>query len=259
MIEPATAQTRLVPSVTQAAAILRLLGKGEDALGVSAIARRVGVSPSSCFNILKTLVEEDLVGFDPTTKRYAIGLGVVRLARQALSRDAVLIAARPTMQQIAGEIDAAVALWRVTSGDRLTLITLAEGESAARIHMAVGQRQPIGGGATGRAVLGAAGVTGAALRTVFDVVRWQSPPDFSRYAEDVAAVRVGGYAVDVDHMFRGITTIAAAVVGAGQRADYCLSISLFSRRHGEGEIRDIGRQLASAAAKIALEVFGPAQ
>jgi DNA-binding IclR family transcriptional regulator len=250
------APTRLVPSLTQACAILRLLAQQTEPLGLSVIARRLEISPSSCFNILKTLVDEDLASFDGVTKRYSIGLGVVQLARQSLSRDAVVLASRPILQRLADEMDAAAALWRATGRERLTLVTLSEGESAARIHMAVGQRQPIGGGAAGRAILGVRRAGEAELRAAFAMVRWQGEPDFGVYRDDVTSVPRRGFAMDVDQMFRGITTVAAPICEPGGGATYCLSISLFSRRHDGRALKSMGETLARQAAEIALRVFG---
>ena len=48
-----------VGSVVQALAILRHLSEASKPLGVTAVARALGISPSSCFNLLKTLVAED--------------------------------------------------------------------------------------------------------------------------------------------------------------------------------------------------------
>src|ERR1700712_451610 len=127
-----------VGSVVQAAAILRYLGAHRDGAGVTAIARALGIGPSSCFNVLRTLAGEDLVAFDPVTKTYTLGLGTIDLARHALRRDAVVQAAETSMTALAEAHDAAIGLWRVAPRDRLVLLVLAESEAATRIHMVVG-------------------------------------------------------------------------------------------------------------------------
>ena len=45
-----------VPSVSYAVAMLRLLGRNGEAMGVTAIARAMGIGPSSAFNLARTLV-----------------------------------------------------------------------------------------------------------------------------------------------------------------------------------------------------------
>jgi len=68
-------RVRPVPAVTRAVAILRLLGRSEEALGVHAIARALTLIPSTCLHILRVLVAEGLVAFDPESKRYRAGAG----------------------------------------------------------------------------------------------------------------------------------------------------------------------------------------
>ena len=76
----------LTPAIARAAAILRLLGKSDTPLGVQVIARELGLVPSTCLYVLRALAEEELIAFDPDTKRYALGAGLLTLARQWLRR-----------------------------------------------------------------------------------------------------------------------------------------------------------------------------
>ena len=69
------------PAIARAAAILRLLGRSEVPMGLQAIAPELGLVPSTCLYVLRALVEEELVSFDPDTKRYALDAGVLTLAR----------------------------------------------------------------------------------------------------------------------------------------------------------------------------------
>jgi DNA-binding IclR family transcriptional regulator len=225
-------------------------------LGVTAIARRLGLSPSSCFNILKTLAGEELVTFDSESKHYGIGLGAVEIANRALAHDAVITAVRPAMRRLASQIDATLGLWRVTGDDRLALIDLAEGGSATRIHMAVGQRQPAACGATGRALMAGLDLDAARLAAAFERVRWQQAPTFPEYVAQVDEARRRGYAFDVDQMLKGITTIAAAIPNPGGAVRFCLSASVFSRRHDAAELRHIGELLSAAAGGINAKTRG---
>ena len=66
----AALESSMVPAVSRAAAILRLLGRTAEPQGVQAIARSLNIIPSTCLHILRTLVIEELVAFDPNTKLY---------------------------------------------------------------------------------------------------------------------------------------------------------------------------------------------
>src|SRR3546814_12376802 len=74
------------PAISRAAAVLRLHGKRGTPMGVQAIARELGLVPSTCLYVLRALVAEELVSFDPDTKRYALDAGVLTLARRSEER-----------------------------------------------------------------------------------------------------------------------------------------------------------------------------
>ena len=240
-----------VGAVIHALAMLRLLAAEPSPLGVTAIARRLGLSPSSCFNIARTLVAEDMIAFDPVTKAYRIGLGAVDLARIALARDAGVQAALALMQPLAEANEAAVGLWRVGRRDRLTLIALAESESATRIHMAIGQRQPAGAGASGRALLAATGHDQPRIASAFAQVRWPVAVDFSQYEAQVALARQRGFATDLGQLNPGIDTVAAACPQPDGDVRFVVSASMFSNRHSDAALDTIGAALIAIAARAA--------
>ncbi|WP_242123911.1 IclR family transcriptional regulator [Sphingobium sp. Sx8-8] len=235
-----------VNSVVQAISILRHLGTLPEGAGVNAIARAVGIGPSSCFNVLRTLVGEDLAIFDPATKRYTLGLGAVDLARRALGGDAMVRAARAPMDALAEEHDAAVGLWRYT-GSRLVLVALAESASATRIHLVVGQRQPGSAGATGRAMLAAHGLSDAEIVEAYEGVRWHSAPGASTFLAQVRRAAELGWALDLGNANHGIASVASAIADRGASPRFVLSASIFDGREDAAGMARIGQALRAAA------------
>src|SRR5580704_8779767 len=96
-----TVETSKAPAISRAAAVLRLLGKSDRPLGVQAIARELGLVPSTCLYVLRALVAEEFVAFDPDTKRYSLEAGVLTLARQWLRRNRFNDLAQPALDRIA--------------------------------------------------------------------------------------------------------------------------------------------------------------
>jgi IclR family transcriptional regulator, acetate operon repressor len=256
-----------VPSVAHAIRLLRLLSASPVPMGVTALARAAGLSPSTCFNLARTLLGEGLIEFDDAAKRYRIGGGVVELARAGLAADAVIAAARPVMHDLAQQHDMAVGLWRLGTPEaagqpasrRLTLVALEESASATRIHMAVGQRQPLGAGATGRVMLASllrspagnpSALSTTLARAAFDDVRWQVPPVFKDYLAQVMAVHNLGYALDQQSLNAGIVSIAAPLLRADGTVRHCLSASLFAGSPAAQGAAAIGALLAAQAADI---------
>jgi len=68
-----------VQSLDRALEMLKLLGS-EPEMRVTDLARRLEVHKSTAFRLLWTLQEHGLVEQNPTTERYRLGYGLVRLA-----------------------------------------------------------------------------------------------------------------------------------------------------------------------------------
>src|SRR5262245_6080923 len=96
------------PAISRAAAVLRLLGKTDASLGVQSIARELGLVPSTCLHVLRALVAEELVSFDPLSKRYSLEAGVLTLARDWLRRDRFNALAQPLLDRIGQAFDVTV-------------------------------------------------------------------------------------------------------------------------------------------------------
>src|SRR2546428_9374803 len=89
-----------VQSLDRAIEILRLLG-GEPEMRVTDLARRLEVHKSTVFRLLSTLQEHGLVEQNPSTEKYRLGYGLVRLAGSALSELDLARGARPVLEGLA--------------------------------------------------------------------------------------------------------------------------------------------------------------
>ena len=124
--------------------MLRYLGETGAGVGVSRVARDLELNPSTCFNLLRTLVHEGMVDFDPHAKTYTLGLGVVELAKGALEQTSYARFMRPHLEAIAARHGVTATLWQRTGKDRVVLVDRCEADSAMRVHMQIGQRLPLG-------------------------------------------------------------------------------------------------------------------
>lgn len=237
-----------VRSVSQAFVILRLLARDRQALTLSDIARASSLSVSSCLNLLRTLVAEGALTAE-SGKRYRLAPGWADLG--ALMRgevDRIALRAQPLLGRFADQHDATVGLWHIEPRERLELVALGTSESATRIHMAVGQRQPIGGGSTGRALAAAQGVDETELARRFAALRWQRPLDFAAYATQIGAARSAGYALDDGFAHAGVCSVACVVPGLPPA--FCLSASIFAGSRDGDAIRSLGLALTALARSL---------
>lgn len=247
---------KLVGALASGLALLRYLAGARSPAGVTQLARETGINPSTCFNLLKTLVHEGLVEFDPVAKTYAIGLGLVEMARGSLEQASYVRMVRPHLEAVAGRHRVTATLWQRTRDDRVVLVDRADNDAAIRVHMNIGQRLPMYIAALGRCMAAHANLTPAAMRRRFEALRWQDAPSFEAYAKEVAQARARGYATDEGHYVRGVTTVSAPVLDDAGRPVMAMSAVGFSAQFKPGELKALCEDLRDRARQVTQALAG---
>ena len=245
-----------VGALSAGLAVLRYLNQTGTRAGVSRIARDVQLNPSTCFNLLRTLVYEDLVTFDPQTKTYGLGLGLIELAKGALDQASHARFMRPHLEAIAARHHVTATLWERAGSDRVVLIDRAESDTAMRVHMQIGQRLPMYVAALGRCMAAHSGLGKPALRQAFKFLRWESPPTFEHYWKSVQAARASGFAVDAGHYVRGATTVSAVVLDREGLPFMALSAVGFEAQLTATKVAALGADLRERAASVSGTLSG---
>lgn len=245
-----------VGALVSGLSVLRYLAGSTPPVGVTRIARDLGLHASTCFNLLKTLVHEGLVNFDEPTKTYTIGLGIVELAKGALEQTAYVRMVHPYLQEVAASHAVTATLWHRTSGDRVVLLDRADNDSTIRVHMSIGQRLPMYLAALGRCMAAYSRLSDAELRDKFQALRWDDGPSFEDYLAEVALARETGYAVDAGRYVKGVTTVSAAVLDADQLPIMAISAVGFSGQLDAAEIQAVGEQLKRSADRVSRALAG---
>ena len=217
-----------VNALSRGIAILRYLDSQGEPVGVVQIARDLKINASTCFNLLRTLVHERLAIFNPATKKYSPGLGVLALAHAALKQDGHIQLLHPQLEQIANAHNVTVMLWQLTSPDRAMVVDLAEASTPLRVQFTVGQRLPSLIGALGRCFAGHLNLSKAEVKVMFKELRWQNAPTFEQYWSDVEEARRTGFSVDIGRYNRNFTTVAAPILGGSGEATMAISAITFS-------------------------------
>src|ERR1700758_4774537 len=197
------------PAISRAAAILRLLGKSEAPLGVQAIARELGLVPSTCLYVLRALVAEEFVAFDPDTKRYSLEAGVLTLARQWLRRNPVNDLAQPVLDRVAQAFDVTMLGVQIVGLDHIIVVALSQSGTSFHLSTQIGSRFPALISATGRCIAAFGDYSDAELEIRFRALRWDEPPTFAQWQEQVRQTRLQGFAIDAGNYISGVTVLAA--------------------------------------------------
>ncbi len=204
-------QASKAPAISRAAAILRLLGKRDAPLGVQAIARELGMVPSTCLHVLRALVAEEFVSFDPDTKRYSLEAGVLTLARHWLRRNRFNDLAQPLLDRLSGAYDVTMLGVHIVGLDHIIVVATSQTGQNFQLSAQIGSRFPALISATGRCIAAFGEHSEAELRARFKTLRWDDAPTFEQWKSQVGETRGQGFAVDAGNYIAGVTVIAAPV------------------------------------------------
>ncbi|MDF1855112.1 IclR family transcriptional regulator [Pseudooceanicola sp.] len=204
---------RQVPAVTRALAILRLLARSPDPIGVNPIARQLDLIPSTCLHILRVLQDEGLVDFDSSTKRYTIGIGILPLARSALQRNTFSTLVQPKLSQLSQDFDVTSIATQLSEPGQMVVVALSQSNMPFRLQVDLGSRFPALISATGRLFAAYNVSDDAELEARFHKLTWDNPPSFADWRAEVNEARSQGYAVDQRNYISGVTVVAVPVFG----------------------------------------------
>lgn len=244
------------PAIARAAAILRLLGRSETQLGVQAIARELGLVPSTCLYVLRALADEGLVAFDPVSKLYALDAGVLTLARGWLRRDRFADLVQPVLERLAREFAVTAMGVQIVGASHMVVVATAQGGAGVQISAQVGSRFPALISATGRCLAAFSDLASSEIERGFRKLRWDNPPEFARWLDQVAEVRARGYAVDRGDYIDGVTVLAAPVFDAAGRPRHALVTLGISGAVERTGIATLGAALSANARTITAQLAG---
>ena len=244
------------PAISRAAAVLRLLGKSDAPLGLQSIARELGLVPSTCLHVLRALVAEEFVSFDPDTKRYSLEAGVLTLARHWLRRNRFTDLAQPVLDRIGQAFSATLLGVHIVGLDHIIVVAVAQSGQDFQLSTQIGSRFPALISATGRCIAAFGDHSEAELEARFRTLRWDEPPALDEWKAQVRRTRVQGFAVDAGNYISGVTVVAAPVwktPGKLSHALVAIGIGSALKRNG---LPALQHALVSAARTLSNQLCG---
>lgn len=132
--------------------LLEALGGHPNGVGVSQVAREVGLPVSTAHRLLATMVTLGFVHFDAEHRRYYLGLKVFELSHQVSLARRLSEVALPVMKRAAGITRESVSL-AVREGKELVYIEWAEGRNRIQVSGDIGTRGPLYSTSQGKILL----------------------------------------------------------------------------------------------------------
>jgi IclR family KDG regulon transcriptional repressor len=200
-------------SVGNAARLLKVFLSREKELGVSELARRLGLGKSTVHRLLTTLVSEGLVEQNAETGAYRLGLVMFELGQAVRVHMDLHAAVGPVLASLREETHESCQVG-VLDGHEVVYVDRLESSHTLRLMNETGRRVPVHCTSSGKVllahlspealdlVLAAAPLTQLTPRTIVDPVQLRA---------DLEKVRVRGWSEAVEEREIGVASIAAPI------------------------------------------------
>src|SRR3954451_18421501 len=216
-----------VQSLDRALDLLEALASSDE-LGVSEIAARTGLVPSTAHRLLATLVARGYAAQNPATGRYLTGYKLLELTSELQDRLGRLRdAARPHLEAIQRETGETTNLV-VLEGCSAVYVDTVAGSRSVRLFIEVGQAIPAHASGSGKALL--AWRSPEDLAALFDgaALAPSTPRKLTTLralAEDLTQMRRQGYATDDEEHELGVACVATPVMASAGQGLAAISVT----------------------------------
>ncbi|MDG4898555.1 IclR family transcriptional regulator [Mesorhizobium sp. WSM4976] len=247
---------RQMKTVRTTISVLRQFSKNEPELGVSEIARRLGLDKATVHRVLKTLIAERFVEQDPDTKRYRLGFAVLDIAAARMASFHFLANTAAEIQRLSASLGESVAIHALDAGEMVCL-NFVEASQPVRVSFFIGERFPIHVTSSGMAAL-----------STMDRAQWEpllaianrdkrappvSPVDMEARLEKV---RRDGFAV-VDQTFEaGVRAIASPIRDGNGNLACTISVAAPAQRRSVDDIASLAPAVLETARRIGESLAG---
>lgn len=220
-------------------------------VGLSELARRLDLPKSTVQRSLATLAELEWIRTDGGTARWVLGEHARTLSELIDDLGRLREVAAPVLERL-NEATLETIHLAVPDGRAVRLAERRDSKHALRLVRPIGDKSPLHAGSTGKSVLAYlpspeienyidGGLDPLTPNTIVD-------PDELR--GELARIRDRGYAITVDELFLGITSVASSVRPGGGRPIAAVSISGASSRIPADVRSEFGRLVTEATREI---------
>lgn len=221
----------------------------DEELGVSQVARKLGVAKSTAHRLLTTLCQGGLVEQNPENGRYRLGLRLFELGHLALSRVELRRESRAMLEELREVSGLTVHLVVAQGADALfleRLVTL-RGMSAMSEYR---RRWPLHVTSSGKAICAYDPVAAQArIEAGFPALTQYSISSKEAFLAELARIRARGYSTANQEVMLQLGSVAAPIVDA--RGVARAAVSITGSVHDVSKNQDrLGRLVVSVGARL---------
>ncbi|ASA96086.1 IclR family transcriptional regulator [Anoxybacillus flavithermus] len=246
-----------VKSVSRALQIVDMVSNYRHGVGVTEIAKQIGIHKSSVYRLLSTLVEHGYIEQDEETERYKLGYKFLEMSSKLLESIDLRKEAKPYLRELEQMTNEVVHLVVYDQGEVIYIEKL-DGNETLRMHSKVGKRAPMHCTAVGKAIL-----AHLPKHVVMDVLERKGLPPHTDYTiterevlfHELECVRKRGYALDLEENEYGIRCIAVPIFDHTKQVVAAVSVSGPTIRMTDERLEQLYVQMKKIGKQIS-ERFG---
>jgi len=239
------------PAVHKAFQLLELVSKSDRGIGISDIAKALGISKGTTSGLTQALLKLKVLNQSPQGKKYFLGPALVELSLSAWNYLKLNKTAQPILEELR-DLTGETVFLGACSLDRTFIFATAEAAKPIKITSPAGTTIPLFAGATGKAFL--------SLMTdehCTDLIKRHGLPQFTphsitseeRYMADLRRVRERGYALDNEEYMPGVSAIAVSL-GNLRGLPLAVWVVGFANTLRTDQIHRIAQQVKQLAEKL---------
>ncbi|MBO4205669.1 IclR family transcriptional regulator [Micromonospora echinofusca] len=230
--------------------------RAPETLGVSTIARELGLPKAVAHRILKELVADEFLSFNEETKRYRLGSGALAVGLAALRALDVPDTARRYLVRLVRSSGETATL-SVRQGWYRVYIDQVLSPHEVRMSVSLGTSHPLHSGSSSKAILAAlpdAEVEDYLDNQPLEAVTPSTITSAAKLRAELARIRRQGYAVSMGERQNGAGSVAAAVRYSTGQVFGSISLCGPQDRFTPQVCAAHGALVAAAAAEISAEL-----
>lgn len=238
-------------AVLRAVALLKAFTDAQPAIGLSELARAVGLNKTTVYRMLTALESEGLVIKDPATECYRLGPEAIALGGRAMRSNDLRAASRAELEALAQETTETASLEALLGRDMLVLDEVVGGHVLGAAQH-IGARWPAHATSTGKAMLAflPEAETNTFLHGSLPKSTDKTLTTQAAVRRELARIREQGYAVALEELEAGFTAIGAPVRNHDGKIVAAVSVGGPSARLTPDRIPQIAERVVAAAKAI---------
>ena len=242
-------------SVTSALLVMKAFSAEESEIGISSLAKRLGLAKSTVHRLAVTLASEGFLEQNPETGRYRLGLSLFTLGALARRRMDVSNVSRPLLGVLRDKFQEASTL-AILSGTSVMFLHNLESGQAIGIRAHIGDLKPAHCTAEGRVMLAYAPpavvaevlTEGLSPRTAKTITNAAA---FKRVLEEV---RVAGYAIDDEESEDGMRCLAAPVRDISGKVIAAVGLAGPTQRLPKKDLRAMAPEVVATGEAVSMRL-----